>query len=393
MKRENQVKLFGAIVFYFFVLNLFSFNAIIPADFFHNILGLIPVTSDLPENSYLGINLFDLIFQGSFEGDLFLKRLPGVLAAIIGCLSIYFFGKKILGIKTISFTLLILVSNFHLPMLVKSISSDIWLFLLHSISTIFLIIFLKQPAQKWHISYTILLIFSGLLAPISTAGFNLILWVLLYFLHPKGNNLKNCWGLVIGLSIPIILYLTGIFSFDFKDSTLFLISLNNLSIWKYLLLIIGLSLPWTIFLPSAIWHLIKRFRKKEELAIITFSWFVASLISLSPAIHLLFSILIAKQLFGFFEKNYPYENQVKSFALLHLGTALFAAIYWMIIWWDAFKGDGFRPAMFTSFIYWSGCLLAFLGLYGKHQKPIILGMASAGLLGTYLFWSQVFPLL
>ncbi len=393
MKQENQVKIFGIIVFYLFVLNLLYNNGIIersPDPYW--IEWVSQITSFNDASSQI-INLHHLLFLNfSDSSNLFTIRVPGVLVLLLSCWGMFHFGKKIFGKQTITITLLTLISSFLIPLSGKFATADIWLFAAQTLSTIFLILYLKQPIFKWHIWHALAVLSGILIEPVSTIVFTLLLCVFFYFLHPNGKVLKNCWGFLLTIPIALGLYFGGIFSYNFNSLPILNINYQSTSILNYFTAIIIGILPWFVFFPAALKNMIIRFRKREELAIITCGWLLASIFSFSLATQAILALLIAKQVIGYFDKNYPYENWVKTTSILHLGFALFAAIYWMIIWWEKYTGDGFRPAMWTSFLYWSGCLVAFLGLYGKNQKSIIVGLTMAGLLTSYLFWSQVFPL-
>lgn len=385
MSQTKQIKIFTAIVFILFINNLLVTNSTIE--------WWAPETANLTtlENG-IPNNLPSLILTQLSEvtSDKFVLRLPGILILFLTFLGIFNLGKRVFGQKTILYTLLVLASSILLPNISKFATSDIWLFSAQTFTALAMILFLKQPIQRWKMIGFGALFLGVLVNPISMLVFTSLMGGLLFFIHPKGKNLQSLWIWSLPFLIGFGSKFLGIFNFT-PPPTEF-ISLPELSIYKYVIIIFLGTLPWFIFFPSGIWNMVKRLRQKEELAVITFSWMMGSLFSISLAAQVVFALIIAKQLQGFFDKNFPYGNMVKSSALMHLGVILFGAIYLIIISWENLKAEGFRAAMVSTLFYWMGCLLAFIGLYGPNKKIILGGLAFAGLLVSHFFWTKAFGL-
>jgi 4-amino-4-deoxy-L-arabinose transferase-like glycosyltransferase len=393
MNQDTQKKIFVGIVFFLFVTNLFVSNGSV--EFWTPEKETIASVLDFEENTALvqPTNLPSLITAqlSHISQERFFLRLPGILILILTFFGIYNLGKKIFGETTISYTLLVLGSSFLTLNFAKFATSDIWLFSSLTFIAFSIILYLKQPIKKWSRIGIASVSIGALTNPIATFIFTLLMGGLLFFIHPNGKRLK---GLAIWFSpflLSLILFFTDIFSF--QSSYVEILGLTAVRFHIYLIIILLGILPWIAFLPSALWNMFKRLRQGEELALISFSWVFASIFSFSLASQAIFSLIIAKQIKDYSDKNYPYENAVKSTALLHLGLILFGAIYLIIISWENLKGVGFRAAMVTTLFYWMGCLLAFIGLYGKNNKIIIGGLSLAGLLATYFFWVKAFPIL
>lgn len=393
MNQATQIKVFAGIVFFLLVTNLFVSNS--TSDFWMEeresigtqiIVDPIP-TLDKPTN----LPSFILTQLSYINQDRFFLRIPGVLILLLTFLGIHNLGKKIFGEQTIFYTLLVLGSSFLTVNMAKFATSDIWLLSSQTCIAFSLIFFLKQPLQKWKQTGLVAVLFGALINPFSTFLFTLLMSLLLFFIHPKGKTLKSLWIWVVPFFLSLALYFLDIFSFQSSYVEFFKSPFLKFPIYLGLLLL-GI-LPWFAFFPSGLWNMFKRLRQGEELALISFCWIIGSIFSFSLASQVVFALLIAKQIQGFFDKNFPYENLVKSSALIHLGLVLFGAMYLIIISWENLKGVGFRAAMITTLFYWMGCLLCFIGLYGKSKKLILGGLSLAGLLATYFFWVKAFPLL
>lgn len=385
MNRTNQIKVFAAVVFYLLITNLLINNGVIEFwDVESNHLK-ISAESGAPQN-LPSLILSELI---QITTDKFLLRIPGILILLLSFYGIYNLGKRVFGQETILYTLLVLATSLLTLNLAKFSTSDIWLFSGHTLTVLSLILYIKQPIQKWKMTGLAAVTLGCLINPLSTFLLLLITGFFLYFLHPNGKRINDLvlWNLPV--LAGFILSFFGIFLYE-SSATEFM-NQSQINIFKYLIIIFLGILPWFTFFPSALWNMAKRFKQREELAIITFCWTIGSIFSFSAASQVVFALIIAKQIQGFFDKNYPYENMVKSSALMHLGVILFGAIYLIMISWENLKGAGFRAAMMTTLFYWIGCLISFIGLYGKNKKMIVGGLSIAGLLASYFFWTKAFP--
>ena len=389
MSQRYQSFLF--IVFGVFVVNLFSMNS------------YTPVWSDAETASLEGAK--ELLFQGTppnfasaFVGflefrweDVFINRLPGAFLLILGFFGIYAWGKKIFGKQTILNTLVVLASSFLVVNVAKFATSDAWLFCFQVLSVLALLLFLKQPTLQWNIWHGIFVGLGLLVHPISTLVLTVSQGGLLMIFHKNGKRLLKLYFWLVPALLVGISYAQGFPTFETYQP--FFISYETIGAGNYFLWLLYGILPWFAFLPAGMRHVLKQFRKQEELSIIVLSILVAGMVSMSLVPQFVFALIIAKQVKGFFEEKYPYDNLIKLGAVLHLLVVMVGAMILMIGGWQELKGIGFRTMMVISSIYWICSLAGVIGVYGKNRRVVIGSAAVAGLFVTFLFWGQVFPLL
>jgi len=187
------------------------------------------------------------------------------------------------------------------------------------------------------------------------------------------------------------LYTQGFPSFAAHNP--FFINYGTVGFGNYCLLMIYGVLPWFAFLPPGMRHTIKRFRAKEELSIIMLALFIAGIASMSLVVQFVFAFLIAKQIKGLFSEKYPYYNIVKAGAVIHLLIVVVGAMLLMVGGWQELKGFGFRTMMSFGTIYWFSSFAGVVGILMKNRRLIMGSAAIAGLMVTFMFWGQIFPLL
>jgi len=382
MEKPVRIKIFAAIAFYLFATNLLVQNGLLewwPVERAHW------TAADQPQN-LPAVLLSALRNAGA---DAFSVRLPGLLVLLGTLVGFFVLGKKILRQSTVLYALLVAGSSLLLPNVAKFATSDIWLFAAQTFTALALIFYLKQPLPKWKIAGLFALFLGALVNPVSMALFVGLMGGGLFFLHKNGRQMVGLWLWLLpvlgGLAAAFVGLLPGFISpFEWTH-------IAQVSWYKYLIISFLGVFPWIGFALPGVWQTIQRVRRKEEFSIIMLCWLVGGLFSFSITPQLVLAILIAKQIEGFFDPRYPYDNAVKATSLIHLGVVLFGAIYLILISWENLKGLGFRTAMMTTLFYWMGTLLAFIGLYGKNRSVIIGGLAAAGLLGTWFFWTKAFP--
>lgn len=389
MSQRYQSFLF--IVFGFLIVNLFSLN------------GTLPVWSGAEEASLEGAK--ELLFEGippnfsaAFIGvldfrweDKFIIRLPSVLLLLISFLGIYAWGKKIFGKETMITTLVVLASSFLLVNVAKFATSDAWLFCFQIMAVLSLLIYLKQPLKSWNIWHAVFTGLALLIHPVSTLVLMGTLSIFLFIFHPNGKNLKGLFYWFIPLALVAFSFLKGFP--NFANHNPFFVSYGTVGIGSYCLLMIYGVLPWFAFLPPGMRHTIKLFRKKEELSIIMLGLFIASVLSMSLVTQFVFAFLITKQIQGLFSDKYPYYNFVKAGAVLHLLIVVMGAMLLMVGGWQELKGLGFRTMMSFGTIYWFASFAGVVGIMMKNRRLILGSAAIAGVMVTFMFWGQIFPLL
>ena len=118
-------------------------------------------------------------------------RLPNVLFLLLSMFGFYFFGKKIFGKRTTVVTLLVMGSSFLPVNFAKIASGDIFLFGMQLMNFIFLILFLKQPINKWKWGVWIFIFLGALVHPLSMFVWSIGIWGYLQVFHPKKGNLGD----------------------------------------------------------------------------------------------------------------------------------------------------------------------------------------------------------
>lgn len=317
-------------------------------------------------------------------------RLPNVLVLVFSLFGFYFFGKKIFGKKTTVVALLVLGSSFLPVNLAKLATGDAWLFASQLMSFVFMILYLKQPVNKWKYGVWVFVVLGAMIHPLSNFIWSLGLLGYLQIMHPKGKNLK---GLVL-LPLLLVVYLPlWYFGFISLDMPQYFMGIGS-DYFKYYFVIVLLGiLPWFGFLPAAIWDMIQKLRKKEELAIINLGWILFAIFSQSSIIFAALSFIISKNLLAYFSKNYPYRRWVKGASLLNMIFTFIILFSVLLGGFLNFQGVGYRSVFGVATLYWMASMASVLGLFMVNNGLVTGGMAVSGLMATWLFWLQVNPLI
>ena len=257
-------------------------------------------------------------------------------------------------------------------------------------SFLFLILFLKQPINKWKWSFWIFVILGTLVHPLSSLVWNLGLWGYLQVFHPKGKTLNQLWLLPLLAVLYIPLWYFG--PINFSMPYFFMGFGSEYSKWFFPIVLLGV-LPWFGFLPVAFWDMFQKLKKKEEMAIINLGWILFGIFSQSMVLFVGLSFIIGKQLLAYFQKNYPYARVVKAVALLNMIFTFCALIVVMMGGYVQFQVIGFRPLVNLSAIYWVMSFAGVLGLFLRSNPMVTGGMAMSGILCAMVFWAMVNPML
>ncbi len=328
----------------------------------------------------LPIIFYQLITK--FIGEnIFAIRLVGVIFFIFSLLGTYNLGRRFLGEERIKMTILILMSSFLMVNFAKFAMLDIWIGGIQMLLFCALILYLKKSNSDW---WNVLLVFAGistLIAPMLNGVFILGLLAYLYFFHPNGKVLKEKRNLVFVL--PLII---GFFVHPMESYFWF----QPLQYLKMNILGMLLFLP---FLLPALWQLIQRLRKREEFSILIFGGLLMGFLTLSLSIQFFFAILVAKQMKDYFDKNYPYQNAVKTLAIFGMIGSFSVSLYYMLNGFRAQGAIGFRAPMLLSLAYWIPNFVFLIGLYAKRRRMIEGSLLICGVLLTLIFWMHTAPLL
>lgn len=333
-----------------------------------------------------------VLSQSLGDAQVFAMRSFNGLLLLLGGFGVYQIGRKIFGTPVIFSTLLVAATSLLLVNIAKLATGDIWLAVCHTLAVFTQIRYLKTTVNKWRWAHTFLLGISIWLAPAQTAIFFLCFSVLLYLFHPQRKPIIE---LLQWITIPFflgVIYIIDYHMFFSTNAVLGTLNHPSQSHHFYWLIFAG-TLPWIGFVLSGLFQIVKRLGKREEFAILMGSWLVAALVMKSLSIIWLFAIIAAKQLENYQLPNFPkiQENIIKTFSLLNLIAAFCGAIYLMLNMFYIFEAPGFRAAMFTGAVYWMPLIFGVIGLYGKNDKLIRAGFATAGVLVTSMFWLQMYP--
>lgn len=298
-------------------------------------------------------------------------------------------GQKIFSRERVILTLLVLSSSLLLPVLGKLASADMYLFLAHFGGFLSVVLLLKQNKLEWQIlSY--LFLFLGLcLQPISTLVFWGVLGTWLWRKHPQASDTKMLY--LGGSAIVMVLFLglTGLLDLNPAG---YVFSINTLSIVKFVgYSLLGLA-PFAGYLLGGLRDNFMFLKKGEEQAIIYTGGLLAGLLAFSVSWQAFLALLIAKQMTVYFKENYPFQDWVKTGAILHLLLVFAAAFLLLYNGFIYFEGEGYRAGMAMSGSYWALSFVGVIGLYGM-RRPLALGATLlSGLIGMCFFWIQLYPL-
>lgn len=315
-----------------------------------------------------------------------LLRLPGVLLLVTAAAGVYGLVHPVLGRAATGWWLLVLATSLLIPQLAKVASGDIWSFAFQWLALAALLRYLKQPKFHWRLLSYALLLAVVWIDPLSGAVFFVLFPAWLSWKHPQGRHLWGLqpWlavlfsGLLLGASTWLNWMRTGFF-LDWAPGRYFLFNLLAI-------------LPFLGFAAAGVVDAIAKLRRGEELSLIVIAWMAAALLAQSLLLQAALTFLIARQLRGYFDANYPYRSLVKGGAILQLLFVFFLAMGAMLYGFGEFGGVGFRSAMAVGAIYWMAGFIAVIGLFGMQRRFVWGGTLFGGLLTVMLFWVQLYPL-
>lgn len=298
-------------------------------------------------------------------------------------------GQKIFSRERVILTLLVLSSSLLLPVLGKLASADMYLFLAHFGGFLSIVLLLKQDKWEWKILSNLLLFVGLWLQPISTLVFWGVLGTWLWRRHPQAAGSKLLYLGVSAVFMLLLLWVTGLLDLNPAG---YVFSINTLSIGKFVgYSLLGLA-PFAGYLLGGLRDNFLFLKKGEEQAIIYTGGLLAGLLAFSLSWQAFLALLIAKQMTVYFKENYPFQDWVKTGAILHLLLVFAAAFLLLFNGFIYFEGEGYRAGMAMSGSYWALSFVGVIGLYGM-RRPLALGATLlSGLIGMCFFWIQLYPL-
>ncbi len=318
----------------------------------------------------------------------FFQRLPGVLIILVGLAGFYGLGWRIFGREATLLTILLLSGTFLIATLGKLATLDCWVFTTQLLALISLIRFVKEPKLIWRVLSALLLLGALWLEPLGTLilGMSFSLWI--FFRHPQGKNLLQLhpWGiLIIGL---LIAYL---FNFLHWRQPAALLGFFQISYSDFLLYSMLALLPIIGFCLGGLRDLFFKLRRGEELANILVIWILGAILAESAILQVGFCLLAAKQIQSWNNPKYPFQNWVKTGAILHVIAAFGIGFYLMTKGFVAFGPAGFRAGLAITAAYWTFSLAGVVGLYAQRRNLLIAGPVLSGLIGMLFFWVWAYP--
>ena len=325
----------------------------------------------------------------SFGWPPFAFRIFSVLLLSGALTGVYVWLRPVNGPKTMRVFPLVVLSAPLVIVYGKVATPDVWQLALHAMLFALLIRYLKQAQRRWAIGLWMVFVLAIWVNPFMTALFVGALWLLLWRLHPQGSRINALYlpgGVLLAL---LAAFVGGVTPFALQEFQFF----GRIAYWQFPLFVLIGVLPWIGFAASGIWELLQKLRKREELATIFAAGLLAGLLSMSPAVLVVLSLIIARQAAVYDLKNYPYRNVVLTVALLHLVAAFCGVVYLLTFAFQDLGTVGFRSAIAVGTGYWMPSLIAAIGLLGVQRRFYIGGMATAGLLVLLLALVQLFPLI
>ena len=188
---------------------------------------------------------------------------------------------------------LVLFSSLLLVNISKVATSDTWLLAFQLLSFVFLIRYIKQDQQIWLGAFLGMVLLGLFIAPLMMMIWAVLLCAFLYRWHPRGQKQPLIYGLLALSGIAGIGLWTGLIH---RPAEGFFLGYGHLGLGAYSLAIIGGLIPILGFLPAAIWDMVQKFRKGEELSIIVLAGILAAALSQSLMLEVFLVLAIAKQM-------------------------------------------------------------------------------------------------
>jgi hypothetical protein len=321
------------------------------------------------------------------EWSTFAARLPGAVLTILSLVLFYFAGRRVWGHETALWTVIIAGASFYLANMGKVAAAEPWSLLAQVLGWLFLLRYFKAPAPRWRWACHAALFLAVWIDPRGAFFFFGLSALLLAWRHAEGRRLwrLNPWAALVVSALA--LQLMG--QLDWGRPGLRL--MDNWGAW-FAAQALGMA-PFWGFLLAGLYDTVRKWRKGEELALITLAALLGAALARSPLLSILLALLAAKQMQYYFNSNYPYRGIVRSGAALHLIALCCVAIVLLMRGYATFGAAGYRALIPPAASYWIFSFAAVIGLFGMNRRLIEAGAVFGGLAATLLFWSQLFPLL
>ena len=392
-KKQSRSRFIIILAIFITVVNLLIYNDI--ASFWE--LGEVNLLSVIQSESIEGGSiaplpnkLLDLIYGQTPLSSIFL-RMPATLAMILTLGGLYFLGRRIFGEPAARMATLVGACSFLLLFFGKVVGVDAWLIAAQTFQILGLIYYLKQPQIEWSFRSNLPFFLGCYFAPIP-----MFLWtgaILLFYgiFHKNGKNiLKPIFFIPVVLTVIIVILSGGL---NWETPGL-LMAWPDGGVGHFLIHNVLAYLPWLAFLPAALWDVLKKLRKREELAIIYCGWLLGALVAGTGVLQIVLALMIGRHVLFYFQKNYPYRSMVRSLVVTHFIFSFFGLFaFIMLAGYNQFGGSGYRAAIAVAIAYWGGSLVSVTAIFSEKQGRLVGSLAVAAMVGFLMFWLNGMPLL
>jgi len=300
-------------------------------------------------------------------------------------------GRPLFGLGVQLIHLVMITAGWGFVYLSKLLNGDIVLILWQSLFALSLLTWMKRQNRTDFAFMVVSMIFGVWTHPVSMALFGAVLVTALQLFKLLDNQQhRSVWFVFIPSLVAGFLVSSQLSPIP---DEFFFIGFKSLGILDYLIYLGFSVIPFVAFLPSAIWEMIQKVRKGEELSKIFASLLLASIICQSAFVFIILTLMMARQMLRYFFPNYPYQSIVKGTAVLTMISFFITAVAAMMTGVGGLQGSGFA-AMATLFgSTWICCFIAVIGLYSFRKPMVFGGFVGMGILFTLLLNVRVGPYL
>lgn len=324
---------------------------------------------------------------------LLLFRIGSSLLYVFAVLLFYRWAKPLFGKESVDLSLLVLCGSLLLPTMAKMASLDMWSFAFELGAWLSLLHFMKDVQKKWLIRIAVFGSVAVLFGQAQTLVL-LLIWQVMYYRLASTQNESAKQHIAKPFVIIYIVFAIVSVLFGLNNNDSYYFNVFGLGFHRFLLFsVLGLA-PFLGFTMAAFRDLFFKVKKGEELAKLIAVGLLGSFLAQSLVFPFLLIFLTAKQIqLSFKIANYPWNNWVRTFQILHLVVVFVGVIVALLGGFANFETDGFRAVLGCSAAYWMFSFLAVVGIFADRRDYVVGGMVLAGVVSLLFFWIQVYPFL
>lgn len=392
-KKQSRSRFIIILAIFIVIVNLLIYNDI--ASFWD--AGEVDLLSVVLQDSAEGTTiaplparLIHLIYEQTPSASILL-RLPASFAILLTLGGLYFLGRRIFSEPAARMATLVAACSFLLLFFGKLVGVDAWLIAAQTFQILGLIYYLKQPQKEWSLGSNLAFFLGCYFAPVP-----MFLWtgtILLFYgiFHKNGKNiLKPIFSIPVLLTVIMVILSGGL---NWETPGL-LMAWPDGGVGHFLIHNLLAYLPWLAFLPAAMWDVLKKLRRREELATIYFGWLLGALICGTGVLQIVLALMIGRHVLFYFQKNYPYRSTVRSLVVTHFVLSFFGLFaFIMLAGYNQFGAAGYRAAIAMAIAYWGGSLVSVTAIFSERQARLTGSLTVAAMVGFLMFWLNGMPLL